>query len=156
MNTVFKSVRQDIPQPQWHKTPASLSFNQLALRYIAGLSIENRASQIHTRINHLSHPLLGFFGEYRIENISAQSVRKFIYRMQENGWHEKKIDACLVTFRACMKYAVSQNWPVDQRLTRSLAGLDEALMPDQPIMSSIEFHDLYQELVQDMSGDIFH
>ena len=156
MNTVFKSVRPDKPYSQWHKTPASLSFNQLALRYIAGLSIENRATQIHTRINHLSHPLLGFFGEYRIENISAQSVRKFVFRMQENGLHEKKIDACLVTFRACMKYAVSQNWPVDHRLTRPLADVDEPLLPGQPVMSTIEFHDLYQELVQDMSGDIFH
>ena len=156
MNTVFKSVRADKPYSQWHKTPASLSFNQLALRYIAGLSIENRATQIHTRINHLSHPLLGFFGEYRIENISAQSVRKFVFRMQENGLHGKRINACLVTFRACMKYAVSQNWPVDHRLTRPLADVDEPLLPGQPVMSAIEFHDLYQELVQDMSGDIFH
>lgn len=156
MNTVFKSVRPDKPYSQWHKNPASLSFNQLALRFIAGLSIESRATQIHTRINHLSDPLLGFFGEYRIENITAQSVRKFVFRMQENGLHGKKIDAYLVTFRACMKYAVTQNWPVDLRLTRPLAGLDEALLPDQPVMSAIEFHDLYHELVQDMSGDIFH
>jgi hypothetical protein len=156
VNTVFKSVRQDKPQLQWNKTPVSLSFNQLALRYIAGLSTERRPTQIQTRINHLSHPLLGFFGEYLIENISVQSVRKFVFRMQENGWHEKKIDACLVTFRACMKYAVSQNWSVDHRLTRPLGVLDEALMADQPVMSAIEFHDLYQELVQDISGDMFH
>ena len=156
MNTVFKAERQDSPHIQWHKTPASLSFNQLALRYVASLSIERRATQIHTRINHLSYPLLGFFGEYRIENISAQSVRKFVFRLQENGLHEKKIDACLVTFRACMKYAVSQNWLVDQRLTRPLASFDEALMPGKPVMSAIEFHDLYQELVQHMSGDMFH
>ena len=156
MNTVLKSVRHDKPQLQWHKTPVSLSFNQLALRFIASLSVESHTSQIHTRINHLSHPLLGFFGQYQIENISAQSVRKFIFRMQENGLHEKKIDACLVSFRACMKYAVSQNWPVDQRLTRPLPVLDEAVMPDQPVMSSVEFHHLYQELLQDMTGDMFH
>jgi len=55
-----------------------------------------------------------------------------------------------------MKYAVSQDWPVDRRLTRPLASFDEALMAGKPVMSAIEFHDLYQELVQDMSGDMFH
>jgi hypothetical protein len=45
---------------------------------------------------------------------------------------------------------------VAQNTSRPLAGVDEALLPDQPVMSAIEFHDLYQELVQDMSGDIFH
>ena len=76
--------------------------------------------------------------------------------MQENALHGKRINACLVTFRACMKYAVTQNWPVDQRLTRPLADVDETLLPGQPVMSTIDFRDLYQEMAQDMSGDIFH
>lgn len=156
MNTVFKSVRQDNPHLKWHTTPVNLSFNLLALRYIASLSSGSRASQLQTHIGHLSHPLLGFFGDYRLNDLSLHSVRKFVYRMQENGLPEKKINACLVTFRACIKYAVSHDWPVDQRLTRPLAALDETLMPDLPVMDAIEFHDLYQELVQDLSDDVFH
>lgn len=101
--------------------------------------------------------MLGFFGNYKIADLTAQSVRKFVFRMQDTCLHDKKIEACLVTFRSCMKYAVAQNWLVDQRLTRGLVTLDEILVPHQPFMSAMEFHDLYQELVQDMSGaHLFH
>ena len=156
MKTVSKPVTHDKAPVLWHHTPLNLSFTQLALRYVAHASVQNNTSHLHTRIDHLGQTLLNFFGDYPIADISAQTVRKFTYQMQDQGCHSKKIGTYLVTFRACMKFAVSQNWQVDGQLTRPLSLLDEALLADQPLMSDGEYEGLYQSLIQDLSDDLFH
>ena len=156
MKTVSKPVTHDKAPVLWHHTPLNLSFTQLALRYIAHASVQANTSQLHTRIDHLGTTLLDFFGDYAIADISTQTVKKFTYQLQDRGCNHKKIETYLVTFRACMKFAVSQRWQVDGHLTRPLSLLDEALLADQPLMSDSEFDGLYQSLVQDISNDLFH
>ncbi len=156
MKSVSKPVTQHKNAELWHKSSLNPSFTQLALRYVAYASVQPNTSQLHTRIDHLGCALLDFFGDYPIADISSQSVKKFAYQMQDQGWQVKKIDTYLVTFRACMKFAVAQNLHVEGHLTRPLSMSEETLMADQPLMTDHEFDGLYQSLVQDLSGDLFH
>jgi len=156
LKSLSKPVTQHKAAVLWHKSPLNPSFTQLALRYVAHASVQPNTSQLNTRIDHLGQALLDFFGDYPIADISKQSVKKFAYQMQDQGWQAKKIDTYLVTFRACMKFAVAQNWHVDSHLTRPLSLSDEALLADQPLMTDNEFDGLYQSLVQELSDDLFH
>ena len=132
------------------------NFRALALRYVASLSPLTSQKTIDARIQHLDNPLLDYFGAFAIDALTAHSVEKFVFRMEAAGWTDGKIQACLVTFRACMKYAVDQHWPVDARLSKPVSTETPCLSLDAPVLASSEFSDLYQSLVQDMTNDLYH
>ena len=140
-----------------HGTPAkAMLFNELAMRYVSTQSNNLSAEILNSRISDLSGQLLPYFGLYPTTDINPQRLRKFIYMLETNGNTEKKITASLVTFRACMRFALSHHWITDPTMTKPLLNRDEFLLPDQPMMSANEFNDLYQDLVQDMSQGTFH
>lgn len=132
------------------------NFRCLALLYVASLSPLSSPKTIEARIQHLDNPLLDYFGGHAVDALTAQSVEKFIFRMEAAGWANAKIQACLVTFRACMKYALDQDWAVDARLSKPVPTDAPCLAVDAPLMPNNEFHDLYQSLVQDMTKDMYH
>jgi hypothetical protein len=132
------------------------NFRCLALLYVASLSSVSSPKTIETRIQHLDNPLLDYFGGHAVDSLSAQSVEKFVFRMEAAGWASAKIQACLVTFRACMKYALDQDWAVDARLSKPVSVDTPCLASDAPLMANNEFLDLYQSLVQDITKDMYH
>jgi hypothetical protein len=132
------------------------TFRSLALLYVASLSQSNSPKTIETRIHHLDDHLLDHFGCHEIAALTPHSVEKFIFRMEGAGWSDKHIQACLVTFRACMKYGADLLWPLDARLRKPVAVDNVCLTADTPVMASDEFHDLYQNLVQDITSNLYH
>lgn len=140
-----------------HGTPAkAMLFNELALRYVSTQSDKLSVEILNGRMSDLSEQLLSYFGLCPITDINPQRLRKFIYMLETNCSSEKKINACLVTFRACMRFALSHHWITDPTMTKPLLNRDEFLLPDQTMMSTHEFNDLYQDLVQGMTQGTFH
>ena len=140
-----------------HGTPAKpMLFNELAMCYVSTQSDNLSADVLNRRISDLSEQLLSYFGLCPITDINPQRLRKFTYMLETNGITEKKINACLLTFRACMRFGLSHHWITDQTMTKPLLNRDEILLPDQPMLSAHEFNDLYQDLVQGMTQGTFH
>ena len=138
-------------------TPAkAMLFNELAMRYVSTQSDNLSADVLNRRISDLSEQLLSYFGLCPITDINPQRLRKFTYMLETKGSTEKKVNACLVTFRACMRFGLSHHWITDQTMTKPLLNRDEILLPDQPMLSAHEFNDLYQDLVQGMTQGTFH
>ncbi len=134
----------------------TLTFRHLALRYLASLPLTNTLKAIETRIHHLDEHLLDFFGAYAVNALTPHSVEKFVFCMEAAGCSDGEIQACLVTFRACMTYALDQHWQVNAELSQPVATDTACLSADTPLMGSAEFHDLYQSLVQDITSDLYH
>ena len=131
-------------------------FNELAMRYLASHSATLSASVFNLRVHHLSEQLLGFFGLQALKDIRPARLHKFIYSLEDKGLQAHKIQACLVTFRVCMKYAFDQKWLLDPTLTKPLGDAMNMAMTDPSCMSEGEFHLLYQDLVQDVTEKTFH
>jgi len=131
-------------------------FNELAMRYISTQSDNLSPEILNNRIADLSEQLLSYFGLYPISDINPQRLRKFIFMLEANGSSEKKINACLVTFRACMKFGLVNKWISDASMSKPLVNLNESLLPGQPMLTQNEFSSLYQDLVQDLTRDTFH
>jgi site-specific recombinase XerD len=134
----------------------AMLFNELAMRYVSTQSDHLSAEILNNRISDLSEQLLSFFGLYQVTDINSQRLRKFVFMLETNGSTEKKINAYLVTFRACMRYGYINRWITDASMTKPLLNLNETFLPDQPMLTDNEFSSLYQGLVQDISHGTFH
>ena len=134
----------------------TMSFNELALRYLASHKFLLSESILNARISHLSEWLLGFFGMQLLNDIRPERLEKFIYVLEGKGLQPRKIQSCLVTFRACMKYAYQQKWLSDPVLSKPLLHMNEQLLDDHSFMSPNEYLDLYQDLVQEVTHQTFH
>lgn len=134
----------------------TMSFNELALRYLASHKFLLSESMLNARIAHLSEWLLVYFGQQLLNDIRAERLEKFIYVLEGKGLQPRKIQSCLVTFRACMKYAYDQKWLVDPALSKPLLHMNEQLLGDHSFMSSNEYQDLFQDLVQEVTHQTFH
>ena len=132
------------------------SFNELALRYVASHVATLSSAQMNRRLDYLGHHVMGYFGMLNMTDITPTRVQKFIYHLEMQGLKPAAIENCLVTFRACMKFAKDQRWPVAEQLSRPLVFKDEQLTGSGLQLSTTEFADLYQDLVQEMSKDMFH
>jgi site-specific recombinase XerD len=132
------------------------TFNELALRYVAQNAATMRNAQLNRRLDQLGQYVMGYFGNFDLADITPTRVQKFIYHLEMKGLKPSAIEGCLVSFRACMKYAKDQHWPVSHQLSRPLVLVEDAYMLAGPQLSSTEFTRLYQDLLQDMSKDMFH
>ena len=142
------------PSKDMHVKP--MLFNELAMRYVSTHSDHLSAEILNNRISDLSEQLLSFFGHYQVTDINIQRLRKFVFMLETNGNTEKKINAYLVTFRACMRFGLINKWLTDVSMTKPLLNLNETLLPDQSMLTENEFSSLYQGLVQDISHGTFH
>ena len=131
-------------------------FNELAMRYLANHSATLSASVFNLRVHHLSEQLLGFFGLQALKDIRPARLHKFIYSLEDKGLQAHKIQACLVTFRVCMKYALDQKWLFDPTMTKPLVDPLLGQFGEASFMSEDEFHLLYQDLVQEVTEQTFH
>jgi hypothetical protein len=111
---------------------------------------------LNARVAHLSEWLLVFFGMQLLNDIRPERLEKFIYVLEGKGLQPRKIQSCLVTFRACMKYAYDQKWLLDPTLSKPLLHMNEQLLDDHSFMSPNEYLDLYQDLVQEVTHQTFH
>lgn len=134
----------------------TMSFNELALRYLASHKFLLSESMLNARVAHLSEWLLVFFGMQLLNDIRPERLEKFIYILEGKGLQPRKIQSCLVTFRACMKYAYDQKWLLDPTLSKPLLHMNEQLLDDHSFMSPNEYLDLYQDLVQEITHQTFH
>jgi hypothetical protein len=134
----------------------TMSFNELALRYLASHKFLLSESMLNARVAHLSEWLLVFFGMQLLNDIRPERLEKFIYILEGKGLQPRKIQSCLVTFRACMKYAYDQKWLLDPTLSKPLLHMNEQLLDDHSFMSPNEYLDLYQDLVQEVTHQTFH
>jgi site-specific recombinase XerD len=132
------------------------SFNELALRYVASHADKLSQSQLDARLDQLGHHVMDYFGRFKLTDITPARVQKFAYHLEMQGMKTSSIERCMVTFRACMKFAKNLNWPVEQLLSRPISFKNEVLTPQHQHLSSQEFNLLYQDLVQDISKDMFH
>lgn len=142
------------PGPAVNSKP--MFFNELALRYLASHADQCSQTTFNTRIAHLSEWLLNFFGAQRLNDIRPERLQKFVLVMQSNGVHQRKIASSLVTFRLCMKFAWENKWLSDPVMSKPCLGVDEPLPMCQSFMSQSEYHDLYQDLVQETIAQTFH
>ena len=140
-----------------HPVMPPQSFNELALRYVASHAHTLSDVQLNRRMGHLGQHLMAFFGPLALADISPTRVQKFSYQLAHQGVASKDIEGCLVSFRACMKYAFKQNWPVPAALLQTLPA-EDALQQStsKHHLSDQEFSSLYQDLLQDMSTNLFH
>ena len=143
------------PMPSALHTKA-MSFNELAMRYLASHTDLLSESMLNARIAHLSEQLLAFFGVQLLSDIRPERLQKFIYTLERKGLNPRKIQSCLVTFRSCMKFAHDQKWLVDSVLAKPLLHMYNQLLADQTFISHSEFQDLYQDLVQEVTHQTFH
>lgn len=154
-SNVKATPKKSVPMPYALHTKG-MSFNELAMRYLAAHTDLLSASMLNTRIAHLSEELLAFFGVQRLSDIRPERLQKFIYTLERKGLQPRKIQSCLVTFRSCMKFAHDQKWLLDSMLAKPLLHLNNQLLTDQTFMSQNEFQDLYQDLVQELTHQTFH
>ena len=131
-------------------------FNELAMRYMASHSGSLSIPVFNLRVLHLSEQLLGFFGLQALKDIRPARLQKFIYTLEDKGMQAQKIQACLVTFRVCMKYALDQKWLFDPTMTKPLVDPLVGQSGGATFMSEDEFHLLYQDLVQEVTEQTFH
>jgi site-specific recombinase XerD len=136
--------------------PAFHSFNELALRYVASHAATMSMTQFNRRLDQLSQYVVGYFGMLNLVDITPTRVQKFIYHLEMQGLKPSAIEGCLVTFRACMKFAKEQKWTVSEQLSRPLVFQDTQLTGSGPHLSAAEFTNLYQDLVQELSKEMFH
>lgn len=134
----------------------TMSFNELALRYLASNKHLLSEPVLNARIAHLSELLLAFFGMQLLIDIRPARLEKFIYILEGEGHQPRKIQSCLVTFRACMKYAYEQKWLTDPVLSKPLLRMNQQLLDDHNFMSSGEYQDLFQDLVEEVTHQTFH
>jgi hypothetical protein len=55
-----------------------------------------------------------------------------------------------------MKYAFDQKWLADPVLSKPFVNGDGPLTSGETFMTANEHHDLYQDLVQEMTNQTFH
>jgi hypothetical protein len=157
MNKSITSQAMKSSKTHSQATPEkAMLFNELAMRYVSTQSDHLSTEILNNRISDLSEQLLSFFGLYQVTDINSQRLRKFVFMLETNGSTEKKINAYLVTFRACMRYGYINRWITDASMTKPLLNLNETFLPDQPMLTDNEFSSLYQGLVQDISQGTFH
>ena len=157
MNKSITSQAKKSSKTDSQGTPEkAMLFNELAMRYVSTQSDHLSTEILNNRISDLSEQLLSFFGLYQVTDINSQRLRKFVFMLETNGCTEKKINAYLVTFRACMRYGFINKWITDASMTKPLLNLNETLLANQPMLTDNEFSSLYQGLVQDISHGTFH
>jgi hypothetical protein len=131
------------------------SFNELALSYVACHAAKMSDVQRHRRLEHLGLYLLAFFGTSALSDISPTKLQKFTYHLEELGLKAKEIQACLVSFRMCVKHAIDKHWDINPALLQTVK-MDDGFLPETKQLSEQEFSYLYQALVQDIAGEMFH
>jgi hypothetical protein len=137
------------------QAPQQHSFNELALSYVASHVADMSDVQRHRRLEHLGSYLLTFFGAFALRDISPTKLQKFTYHLEELGLKDKEIQACLVSFRMCVKHALQKHWDVDPALLQPVK-MDDGFLPEPKQLSDQEYSLLYQALLQDITGDFFH
>lgn len=137
------------------QTSENHSFNELALSYVASHASTLTDSQLHRRLDHLSAHLLGFFGAQTLTDISPTKLQKFTYYLESQGLKPKEIQSCLVSFRVCLKHAINKRWDVNPALLQPVAYAD-VLNAEAQQLSEQEFINLYQDLLSDMTDNLFH
>lgn len=136
---------------------ASHTFNELALLYVANHAQTMSSAQLNRRISHLGQHLLSALGSTCLTKITVLRVQKCCFRLEFEGMSTKDIKSCMASFRACLKYAVKLNWPVPADLLKALPTQDAILESTaRQHLSHEEFSCLYQDLMQDLSGQFFH
>jgi site-specific recombinase XerD len=136
--------------------PIKRTFNELAFRYVANHAASLSNHHMSRRIEQLSHHIVGFFGSLDLTQITPVRVEKFIYHLESQGLKPAAIENCLVTFRACMKFALRQKWTDSEQLSKPLLLTVPLAAPTGPQLSADEFNLLYQDLMHEMSKDVFH
>lgn len=131
------------------------SFNELAMSYLASHAASLSESQFHRRLDHLGAYLLDFFGSCALTDISPAKLQKFAYHLEAQGLKSKDIEACMVSFRVCVKHAVQKHWDINLALLKP-GQLDDGFVPEPAQMSKQEYTCLYQDLLQDLTTDMFH
>ena len=129
-------------------------FNEVALSYVASHASSMTDEQLHRRMDHLSAHLLGFFGTQTLSDISPTKLQKFTYYLEAQGLKPKEIQACLVSFRVCVRHAMHKHWDVNPALLNTV--LDDGFKPEPRQLSEQEFSNLYQDLLQDLTANVFH
>ena len=130
------------------------SFNELALSYVASHAANMSDAQRYRRLEHLGSYLLTFFGALPLSDISPSKLQKFTYHLEELGLKDKEIQACLVSFRMCVKHAIHQHWEVNRALLQPVM-MNDGFLPEAKQLSEQEFSNLYQDLLQDLTSELF-
>lgn len=130
------------------------SFNELALSYVASHASSMTEVQLNRRLDHLSAYLLGFFGGQSLSEISPTKLQKFTYFLEAQGLKAKEIEACLVSFRVCVRHALQKHWDVNPALLHPV--VDDGFTPEAAQLTEQEFSNLYQDLLQDLTTNVFH
>ena len=131
------------------------SFNELALSYVASHAASMSDVQRHRRLEHLGRYLLAFFGACDLIDINPVKLEKFTYYLEAKGLNAKEIQACLLSFRHCVKHAMHQHWDVNPDLLNPVV-LDDGFTPEPAQLSQQEYTHLYQDLLKDMTKSMFH
>lgn len=132
------------------------SFNELALSYVASHAVSMSDVQLQRRLDHLAHYLLTFFGAYALGDISPTKLQKFTYHLEAQGLKSKEIQACLVSFRLCVRHAMHKHWDINPALLNPVALEDDDVVSQSSQLSEQEYVHLYQDLLQDMTSNLFH
>lgn len=132
------------------------SFNELALSYVASHAASMSDVQLHRRLDHLAHYLLTFFGAYALSDISPTKLQKFTYYLEAQGLKPKEIQACLVSFRLCVRHAMHRDWDINPALLNPMMMEDDEVFHNPSQLSEQEYVHLYQDLLQDMTSNLFH
>jgi Phage integrase SAM-like domain len=131
------------------------SFNALALSYVASHAASMSDEQLQQRLEHLGNHLLAFFGAHDLRDISPVKLEKFTYYLEAQGLESLEIQACLVSFRLCVRHAMHKQWDINPALLEPLVS-DDSQPPERTQLSQQEYAHLYQDLLQDMTGNLFH
>ena len=111
--------------------------------------------QLQQRLEHLGNHLLAFFGTHDLRDISPVKLEKFTYYLEAQGLESLEIQACLVSFRLCVRHAMHKQWDINPALLEPLVS-DDSQPPERTQLSQQEYAHLYQDLLQDMTGNLFH
>ena len=131
------------------------SFNELALSYVAQHAAAMSPVQLHRRLEHLGNHLLVFFGAFDLNEITPTKLQKFTYYLEAQGLRPKEVQACMVSFRLCVRHAIQQHWDINPDLLKPMA-LDDGFQPEPGQLSDTEYTNLYQNLLQDLTSKLFH
>lgn len=134
---------------------AQHSFNELALSYVARHAASMTDLQLNRRLEHLASYLLVFFGAHNLRDISPVKLKKFTYHLESIGLKPQEIEACMVSFRVCVRHAIQQHWDIDPCLLKA-GVLDDGFQSEPIRLTEQEFTNLYQDLLQDLTSDQFH
>jgi hypothetical protein len=125
------------------------------MSYVAFHASTMRDVQLHRRLSHFGHYLLDFFGSCALRDISPSKLEKFTYHLEALGLHVKEIEACLVSFRACVKHAMQKQWDINPALLKPTVLVD-GFQTEVTQLSAQEYNHLHQHLLQDLTSGMFH